>query len=105
VTLDEVVAEWRTEAEIMQKHGLVARAEHLLAQADQVEAARATEANTLVTVEEAVRLSGKHADTIRRWVRAGTLRNHAPAGEPPLFRRGDIPTRPTPIRPFINRAG
>ncbi len=105
MTLDEVVVEWRTEAEILRKHGLVAQADALLAQADQVDAARAAEANSLVPVEEAAGIAGKHADTVRRWIRAGTLHNHAPEGEPPLVRRGDIPQRPTPIRPFLNRAG
>ena len=105
MTLDELVETWRTEAEILRKHGHTAHADDLLAHADQVAATRETEASALVTVEEAARIAGKHADTIRRWVRAGTLRNHAPEGEPPLVRRGDIPMRPTPIRPFLNRAG
>jgi hypothetical protein len=105
MTLDELVETWRTEAEILRKHGLTDHADALLVQADQVAAARETEANALVTMEEAARIAGKHADTIRRWVRAKTLHNHAPEGEPPLVRRGDIPMRPTPIRPFISRAG
>ncbi len=105
MTLDEVVVEWRTEAEILRKHGLVAQADALLAQADQVDAARATEANTLVGVKDAADMAGKHPDTVTRWIKAGTLHNHAPEGKPPLVRRGDIPQRPTPIRPFLNRAG
>ena len=98
MTLDELVETWRTEAEILRKHRLTAHADALLVHADEVEAARQTEATALVTVEEAARIAGKHADTIRRWIRAGTLRNHAAEGEPPKVRRGDVPTRPTPIR-------
>ncbi len=105
MTLDELVETWRTEAEIMRKHGLTDHADALLVHADQVAAARETEANALVGMEEAAALSGKHADTIRRWVRAGTLRNHAPEGDQPLVRRGDIPTRPTPVTFGLKKAG
>ena len=105
MTLEELVATWRGEAKILRKHGLTDHADALLVQADQVEVARETEANTLVQLEEAARISGKHADTIRRWVRAGALHNHAPDGEPPLVRRGDIPTRPTPVTFGLKRAG
>jgi len=105
MTLDELVETWRTEAEIMRKHGLTDHADALLVHADQVAAARETEANALVTVEEAADIAGKHPDTIRRWIRADTLHNHAPEGEPPLVRRGDIPTRPTPVTFGLKRAG
>jgi len=105
MTLDELVEIWRSEAEILRKHGLAAHADTLLAHADQVEVARATEANTLVGVKDAAQIAGKHPDTVTRWIRAGTLRNHAQEGESPLVRKGDIPQRPTPIRRLNYMAG
>lgn len=94
MTLDDLFQRWRDDAaaadRLADERGRHLTLTHLAELQDALEG----EADRIVSMDEAVQLSGYSAGSLRRMVRDERLENHAEEGGQYAFRRGDLPRKP-----------
>lgn len=93
MTLAELVARWRSEAEALERRGCVEAARLLTSCADEAEAALAGADAEPLPLAEAAKVSGYSVAHLRRLISVGLLRDVAERGAPRV-RRGDLPRKP-----------
>jgi hypothetical protein len=92
---NDLVRQWREDAEVFQRYEDERTARLLLAQAGQLEEALQLESNRLLSTKEAAAESGYSEEHLRRLARNGELpvqRNGGPKSRL-YIRRGDLPTK------------
>lgn len=95
----EFVAKWQTrQAELERLHAQVDGATVCRELLQDFERFRAGEAEELLNLCDAARLSGYSEDHLGKLVRAGKIPNAGRAGSPRI-RRADLPRRPTRVAP------
>ena len=89
---EDLVFEWRLEADRMEIRGLRDSVRLMRSMADQLEAVLGHQHSEILTLGEAARESGYSADHLGRMIREGTIPN---AGRPraPRIRRSDVPRK------------
>jgi hypothetical protein len=92
VTAAALPAAWRERAEGLERY-VPAVATAFRDAAQELEAALRSEADKLLTLQEAAAASGMHADHVRHLVRDGRLHNYGRKGAPRV-RAGDLPRKP-----------
>lgn len=93
--LEGLVARWREDADVLERHGRADQAERLRRQAEQVEDALRRRRTELLTVAEAADFSGYSEKHLRRLVRDGKLEAEQPGGKGGriLLSRGALPRK------------
>lgn len=92
----ELPAQWRELKEQLASIGaLVDPAKLLELCAQQLETGLRAAENDVLTLQDAARESGMHADTLRHLISKGKLPNAGRKGAPRI-RRGDLPRKPGP---------
>jgi hypothetical protein len=94
----DLVRQWREDAEVLRRYEDERTALILLAQAGQLEEALQLDADTLLSIKEAARLSGYSSDHLRRMIREGTIPN-AGRKNAPRIRLRDLPRKPVSLPP------
>lgn len=91
--LSDLLARWRSDAEVLRRTGHDASALLCERHADEAEAAARRDGDVPLTIQEASRISGYSVDHLRRLISQGRIPN---AGRPhaPRIRRADLPQRP-----------
>jgi hypothetical protein len=92
MTIRDVAARWRAEAELFDRYGDTARALICRTHADDLEAALRDEQDGILTLHEAALASGYSPDRLRHMVAAGRIPNAGRRGAPRI-RRGDLPAK------------
>jgi hypothetical protein len=92
MTLGELVTAWRRRAAEMEPYTAPA-ARAFSTAADELEAALASDATALLSLNEAARHSGYSPDHLGRLVHAGRLRNYGTVRRPRL-RLSELPRKP-----------
>lgn len=94
--LAELAAEWREEAEVLERHGCERAADQLRQRARDVERRVRDYWNEGLTVEEAAEESGYRRSTLREMVRDGRIPDLRPDGSQATIRvrRADLPKKP-----------
>lgn len=89
---EDLVLEWRVEADLLEARGLRESATVIRSLADDLEAVLGREKEESLSLKEAARESGYSSDHLGRLVRSGKIPN---AGRPgaPRIRRGDLPRK------------
>lgn len=110
--VDELIASWRTDAEVLDRHGHDREAERLRQQAEEVEHALRRRRSEMLTVAEAAEESGYSEKHLRRLVREGKLEAERPGGDGGriLLPRGALPRKasgdaagPSPVERHLKR--
>lgn len=91
-----LAARWRADAVVFRRHGALARARMLEHLADELEAAAGEEAETVVDLAAAVKLTGFTRGHLRRMYREGRLAIVGGDEAKPRFRAADLPRKPAP---------
>ena len=93
---EDLVVEWRLEADRMELRGLREPARLIRSMADQLEAVLGREDSEILTLQEAGKESGYSPGHLGRLVRDGQIPN---AGRPgsPRIRRSDLPRKATEL--------
>lgn len=91
----ELVADWREDADVLERHGRDGQAARLRRYAEEVEDALRRRRSELVTIEEASDISGYSAEHLRRLVREEKLEAEQPGGKGGriLVPRGALPRK------------
>jgi hypothetical protein len=92
MTLTELIARWRADADLFDRYGDAQKAQVCRVHADEVEAAVRAAENDTLTLAEAALASGYSVDRLRHMVAEGRLANVGHKGAPRL-RRGDLPIK------------
>jgi len=93
VTLADLVACWRADAEVLGRRGCLEAARLLGSCADELDQALVAGNDETLTLAEAARASGYTAAHLRHLIGQGKLRDRAETG-PARVRRGDLPRKP-----------
>lgn len=93
--VDDLVARWRDDADVLERHGREAQAALLRGYAEEVEDALRRRRAELLTVAEAADVSGYSEKHLRRLVRDGKLDAERPGGDGGriLLARGSLPRK------------
>jgi hypothetical protein len=92
MTPRELAAQWRADADVLDRHGATQLASTCRAHADALDAALRSEADDVLDLTTAAQLSGYSPDRLRHKVAAGEIPNAGRKGAPRV-RRGDLPTK------------
>jgi hypothetical protein len=93
VTPRELVALWRQDADVFDRHQDTRTAALLRSHADAIEAALRSQDDDALDLATAAMLSGYSTDRLRHMVAAGDVPNAGKKGAPRI-RRGDLPIKP-----------
>ena len=100
LTAEDLPVKWRSDAEVLQRHGCGSEAEICLRHAEEVESELRDAAREELSIREAATLSGYSEEHLRRMARAGDLPATRIGNRGRIqIARADVPKKPGRSRP------